>query len=333
MTLPQPMLGRTMSVAPLPGRGGFTLVEMVVSMVILAILIGVLGSVATLTARATNERGLPTTQLAEGAEVIDRMSGELRTALSFGERTSRAVTFTVPDRDGDGAPETLRYAWSGTPGDPLTRSVNGAVPAVVAGRVYNLDLAYTVRTVGPPPPPPTTETPEMLLASNDDLPGVGTMATFALSSSSWSSQYFKPALPSDAQSWKVTRVQVMLRRDTNSTGTMSLRMQYADAAKRPAKGVIQEATFAAGSMSTVFTWNEASFSSVGGLDPAAGLCLVVGMTSQGGKPPQQQYETAVPPQVDRWAASSTDGGTTWAAPVDSSVIRFYVYGTVTLQPQ
>jgi prepilin-type N-terminal cleavage/methylation domain-containing protein len=332
MIAPRPMSGRLEVVTPLPTRRGFTLVEMVVSTLILAILIAVLGSVATLTARATNNRGLPTTQLAEGAEIIDRISGELRTALSFSERTARAVTFTVPDRNGDGAPETLRYTWSGTPGEPLMRSVNG-VPAVVAGRIYNLDFSYIVRTAGPPPPPPTTETPEMVLASHDDFAGAGTMASFGLSSTSWSSQYFKPALPSNALSWKVTRVQVMLKRDTNSTGTMSLRMQYADAAKRPAKGFIQEVTFAAGSMSTVFTWNEASFSSVGGIDPAVGLCLVVGMTGQGGKPPQQQYETALPSQVDRWASSSADGGATWGLPYDTSVIRFYVYGTVTLKPQ
>jgi prepilin-type N-terminal cleavage/methylation domain-containing protein len=312
---------------------GFTLIELVISMSILAILIAVLGSVAVLTGRATNTSGSPTTRMVDAAEVLDGIAAELRTALSFSERTARAVTFTVPDRDGDGTPETVRYAWSGAPGDPLTRAVNGGAPAVVAERVYGLEFSCMTRTVGPPPPPPTTETPEQVLAYNDDVPGVGTMASFGLSASSWSGQYFKPALPSNALSWKVTRVQVMLRRDTNTTGTMTLQMRYADAANRPQQGLIQEVTFAAGSMSTSFAWVEASFGGVSGLDPAAALCLVVGMKTQGGKPPQQQYETGLPPQVDRWGSSSADGGATWGMPTNTSVVRFYVYGTVTLKPQ
>ena len=41
------------------------------------------------------------------------MLADLQLATGFTERTTKAATFTVPDRDGDSKPETLRYAWSG----------------------------------------------------------------------------------------------------------------------------------------------------------------------------------------------------------------------------
>ena len=67
---------------------------------------------------------------------------DLRLATGFTERTSKAATFTVPDRDGDGKQEKLRYAWSGTSGDPLTLSYNGSAPLVITNDVRSLTLNY-----------------------------------------------------------------------------------------------------------------------------------------------------------------------------------------------
>jgi type II secretory pathway component PulJ len=94
--------------------------------------------------------------VASGADSADRTSQEswamqmitmdVSLATAFTEHTDRAITMTVPDRTGDGQPETIRYAWSGTPGDPLTRQVNGGTAVVLANNVYQLRLTYLTRT-------------------------------------------------------------------------------------------------------------------------------------------------------------------------------------------
>ena len=42
--------------------------------------------------------------------------------------TPTAVTLTVPDRDGDNIPETIRYSWSGIANAPLRQEYNGVLP-------------------------------------------------------------------------------------------------------------------------------------------------------------------------------------------------------------
>ena len=62
-------------------------------------------------------------------QALVELLADLEFALAFSEKTDHALTFTVPDRDGDFISETIRYAWSGTPGDPLTRQYNGGAVA------------------------------------------------------------------------------------------------------------------------------------------------------------------------------------------------------------
>jgi hypothetical protein len=67
--------------------------------------------------------------------------------MSFSERTANAVTFKVPDRTGDELPETIRYSWSGTAGDPLQIEYNGSAPATLVADVNQFDLSYSLRTM------------------------------------------------------------------------------------------------------------------------------------------------------------------------------------------
>jgi len=89
-------------------------------------------------------------QSAIASEVLGKLTADLALALSFSERTTTAVTFDVPDRDGDLHPESIRYAWSGTPGDPLTYQYNGGTELTLATDVQSLDLSALTRlTIAP----------------------------------------------------------------------------------------------------------------------------------------------------------------------------------------
>lgn len=113
-----------------------TLVELVLSLTIMSVLMAGMTSVIILASRATPASGSPVTEQRALAEALDRFASELACATAITELTNTAITFTLPDRGhGSAGPETVRYAWSGTANDPLTRAYNGATPATLVSNV------------------------------------------------------------------------------------------------------------------------------------------------------------------------------------------------------
>jgi len=128
---------------------GFTLIEVILSTGIMAIIMTAMMSVMLLTSRTVNSGGGISGRTAEAQDIVSQIAADLSLAEQFTERTDRAVTFTVPDRDADGDLETIRYAWSGAAGDPLTRQYNGGTVVDVAKNVHQFDLAWMLKTVYP----------------------------------------------------------------------------------------------------------------------------------------------------------------------------------------
>lgn len=127
-------------------RGAFSLVEMVVSLAIVAVLVGSMTSVLVLSLRAIDDRINPAGKTVHAADAADQILTDLSVALAFTERTALAVTFTVPDRTGDGQPETVRYAWSGVAGTPLLREFNGVKEPEFAADIRQFSLSYLVQS-------------------------------------------------------------------------------------------------------------------------------------------------------------------------------------------
>jgi len=129
-------------------RTGMTLLEVVISITIISVLAGAMMSVMLIASRSLNAAEGPFARTADAADAAQQVTSDLRLAKQFLERTDRAVTFTVPDRDQDGQDETIRYAWSGTSGDPLTCQTNGGPAVPVAEDVQRFDLAYLLKAPG-----------------------------------------------------------------------------------------------------------------------------------------------------------------------------------------
>ncbi|NNM24962.1 MAG: hypothetical protein HKO59_03060 [Phycisphaerales bacterium] len=126
---------------------------MTIAMVILSIIVVGMGSVMVLAARdlgGTQSDAVAASRTADVAEAIIRDVGFLSTIT---EQTDRAITLTVPDRDGDGNAETIRYAWEsatgdpGVPGDPIWRTYNGGTPVAVIDAAQDFSLTYLTRVV------------------------------------------------------------------------------------------------------------------------------------------------------------------------------------------
>src|SRR5215468_2376022 len=109
-------------------RQGFTLAELAVGIAVVSVIIVAIGSVVMVAAKALPTAPGPTETTVTSNSAMDRIASELRYATSITEATPTSVAFTVADRDGDGQPETIRYAWSGASGAPLTREYNGSAP-------------------------------------------------------------------------------------------------------------------------------------------------------------------------------------------------------------
>lgn len=142
---------------------GFSLAEMLVAMAITTIVLG--GAVTAIgvggqTFRAATG-GMAAAPTLDG---MAQMSADIELALQFTESTATAISFYVPDRTGDGAPDLLRYAWSGSDGDPITFSMNGSTPWPIVPSVTDLSMEYLVATTPadatwyePAPPAPSDE--------------------------------------------------------------------------------------------------------------------------------------------------------------------------------
>jgi Tfp pilus assembly protein FimT len=131
------------------GGLGFTLLELTLSVAVLALLMGTMVSSILIASRSLDDGATQTGQLLTGADVLEELNADLASATGFAERTPTAVTFTVPDRTGDAVPETIRYHWSGPPDGQLLRQVNGGPAAVLAEDVQHFSLSYHVKTVAP----------------------------------------------------------------------------------------------------------------------------------------------------------------------------------------
>ncbi len=126
-----------------PTRGGFTLIELVASLGAASVLIVGLSSTIFIALRASDTSNTPAANTLEGLVRLSDMAAELQYTHMISEQPETAITVTVPDRnDPDTNPETIRYAWSGTAGDPVTRQYNGGTVANVVEDVHDFGVQY-----------------------------------------------------------------------------------------------------------------------------------------------------------------------------------------------
>jgi len=128
-------------------RLAYTLMELVVGMAASTLLMGGLSSSLYISSRALNTDNTSARDSSTASGILNDMMDDLRHAVLFQERTATAVTFTVPDRDGDEKSETIRYAWTGTPGDPLTYQYNDGTVVTLANSVKDFNLQNLTRTI------------------------------------------------------------------------------------------------------------------------------------------------------------------------------------------
>ncbi|MCA9270373.1 MAG: hypothetical protein KDA41_17950 [Planctomycetales bacterium] len=129
------------------GRGGVTLAELLVSTVAATVLMGGLTSSIYIASQGFEADVSAPAEQAHADGALTQVMRDAQSATEITELTATAATFVVPDRNGDNSPETIRYAWSGTPGDPLTYQLNGGAVETLAEDVQQFNLDYLSRFI------------------------------------------------------------------------------------------------------------------------------------------------------------------------------------------
>lgn len=253
------------------GRAAFTLAELIVAVAVMSVLITGLASAIVIAGHALPGREGTAAALNSAGSATDELIEELRAAIWVTERTVTSITFTVPDRDGDGTPERIRYAWSGTAGDPLTSEYNGGGSNIVLDDVHEFALWYEVLTQ-------TKEYPGLVVVGPNVLLSAGLAPyhshEFKIKMNGWIGQYFAPSLPAEALSWSVTSVSFHAKQGTTDSPVTSVQLRRADIQKKPTDLILQAIDFDGNALTTSHAWHTVNFDQVTGVRPYEALCLV-----------------------------------------------------------
>ncbi len=315
-----------------PAGRGHTLIEMVTALAVVGILLLAAASAMLVASRAVDpDSPLRTTHAA--AEAAARLAQELQVAEAFSERQSTSVAFTVADRDADGSAETIRYAWSGTAGDPLTRACNGGTAVTVIQDVHDFHLGYEVKSETEQPDATRNESGETLLASHTTAEEPD---NFAVKENKWPGQYFKPTLPADAVSWAVTRVLLKARIHGADKGVAGVQLRLPDASNLPSNVILEEIPMYEDRLTDGYLWQEFEFSNARGLSPSRGLCLAIACLRDDADICDIQYDGEPEGDEDEGGGGAIsggllrtwDGGASWSRSSERCLL-FSVYGTYT----
>jgi len=300
------------------------LIEVAIATAVLSIIVVGLSSAIVLATKALPSMTSPAQYTLKAADVSQRLMGELRYATTITESTSNALTFIVPDRNGDSLPDTISYTWSGVLGDPLTRRFNSGAASPALEEVYAFDLQYD-----------TIDTTEMIAGEGESSPTTLTYhsATFGhtsvtVTANDWPGQYFEPNLPGDATGWRVTGVSFWAKAELPWEGDVAVQLRPASAASLPTDDVLAETALSAFALNLLFhQWTYVDLDAPR-LAAGEGACLVFKHLS-GANPCSVLLDGSPSGFVsDMSFLMSIDAGQSWGATQVMS-LEFTVYGTYT----
>jgi hypothetical protein len=293
---------------------------MVVSAAIISVLMLGMASAMVIAGKAVTRTSSDVTPGA-AAQTLGLIASELRTALTVTELSATAITFTVPDRTGDGNPETIRYAWSGKAGDPLTRQYNGGPAATILDSVQSLSLAYDKIAVVVTQ---STESPEQTLWSYASATSPGTAT---ITSGNWVGQVFTPpGIPANATAWKVTRAQYQARKSGSASGSTDVQLRTVTAGV-PTSWIVDHVNVNESSLSHSYSWTTTTFTAGGNLTPGSAMAIAFQWLSDTASA-DLQYDSPASPPTGAAFVTSADSGSTWSAGT-SNALDLVVYGTYT----
>jgi prepilin-type N-terminal cleavage/methylation domain-containing protein len=303
-------------------RRGFTLVELLVAAGVLSVLMLALTGVIGVVSRAIPSNDDPAVHAALLRRVADMIAMDAGTASSVTMTGKDSWVFVLAGRGPHGEDMTVEYAWSGEPGTPLTRTVDGSDPQVLLAAADEFLMAFSTETRERRVQGAAVESAERLIAQCTEYPAT----ELRLSSLQAVSHFVLPRFPSSVESWRPTRLVVMARSEGSASGSTSVRIFRANAQDLPGSTQIASATLSESHLSQNMAWFSIHFPSAGTVLPEQGICIVLAHASDTHSCALAAVDGSV---MDSQAllAVSTTGGLSWTAVPDASLV-YELYGVV-----
>lgn len=307
-------------------RHGLSLIELVVSMVVMTIIMAGIGSAIFISRYALPDPERSTTRILVSSRVLNQMMEEIRMAIHVSERADTAITFSVADRDGDGRPEQIRYAWAGTAGDPLTREYNKSSPVTVLYDAKSLKLNYDTEAITETYPGPPVWGSESILSSFTVSVEPG---DYQYDTGHWIGQRISllPAVfTRDSMYWRVTRARVVAKSDAGTDGIMTAQIRKVDADGLPTTTVLAKQQFYESSLMGSYTWATISFPDCLRLTPGEKAALVFKHFFGGGTVAYFRYDK----KAGIGMLETSNAGSSWNLRSDQAM-EYEIYGQVAQQ--
>lgn len=294
------------------GRGGFTLLELVLAAALMAVLFVGMQSAVMIASKAIPAASAAVDFTAQGA-ALDRLALDLSYAKTISRTAPGAIAITVSDRDGDAADDTIAYSWSGTSGDPFQRQFNSGTPEDILAGVVAISLNVPTEVVTGARS--YVEGGETLLATYNTSTST---SRYAIDTSSWACQSIPLSLAANIVDYRTTRVRLLLQASGNSSGTSAIELRSlrgsAPTSRVLATGSLDESSLPGGS-----NWISIPIGSVRYLDPNEPVGVVVRPTAS---PPSVEvtYRTAGAAASAGVMCTSADSGGTWTAGSGKAVL-------------
>jgi hypothetical protein len=261
----------------------------------------------------------------DAAEVINQLSEELRYATLVIEQTPEILEFVVTDRNNDGTAETIRYEWSGTPGDPLFKTINSAVAVAVLDSLHAFEatLLFEPKTQTLTT---TTDSAETVLASNTAVQGTTRRSITAIDQTA---QRIDPAsfsaVPADVIAFNATKVDYYGQTIAPLDDTVVVQLRSSSSQpEQPISQVLGEAAVAESLLNVAATWHTATFPQpVRGLPLHRKYNLVWGGLGSGIAFRLSYYDGATGGVLE-----TSDNGASWQF-ITSRQVFYRLYGTYT----
>lgn len=273
------------------GARGFTLIELTVSLGVVALVLAATGAVLSISSRLWPSRSDPTSARTQSAAALAELARDLAAATRVISVSATAIEIEVPDRDDDNAADKLAYAWGGA-GSALTRRLNTGTPVAVTPVLAQFSIAADIA--------------ESVIVSSQTTTGSQEIVYFAnaadttiadISSLLAVGQCFTLNLPAGAQSALVGSVDIEMRRGLGGSVLVSLRDAQGDV---PGNATLASATVADSAMSPSVTWQRVNFTNPATVRPGQRVCVTVEWAS-GITPAGVAVQPLTTPPAGSWA--------------------------------
>jgi len=294
-------------------------VELVLACAVLAILLAAGRGAIGLAHRAARSSSIDQSVSLCGS--LNDLTNDIECAIQVFDVTSTSVGVVVPDRNGDGEDDSIKYSWSGNAGDPLLREFNSGTPEAVVESLQSFSIVSSQRTITVPDV--AAKNTERLVGGNSTSSG---LKTNTITASSFRAGSFVPAnLPATATSWNLTRVRIMVRQCSTVLGSFAVQVQSTNA-QAPSGTLLGEVSVAESDISASYAWKDIVFSNITNLSKTSPIAIVVKRLSPAIEPCELQGTNSGGAIVagNAFFGSSTSGAS-WSA-ISGEDMIYAVYG-------